>query len=304
MTEKKNIAASVRARLTNQAKERGEDLQYLLMRFAVERLLYRLSQSKYKDKFLLKGAALFSLWFNEPHRPTKDVDLLGFGESDISTLEKIISEICMVDSKEDGLQFLPDTVKGENIREEEAYGGVRLRFLAMLEKARIPVQVDVGFGDAVTPNAEEETLPTILDLPPPQLKVYPKETVVAEKFEAMVKLGIANSRMKDFWDVHYLIKEFDFDGALLQEAIRKTFRNRKTDFPQDVPIAMRDEFAANALVIPRWNGFISRNRITVATDFNLVIKDLREFFTPIMEAESRRVNFTKRWKAATGGRWV
>ena len=299
--EKKNLAASVRAKLTNRARERGEELQNLLMRFAAERLLYRLSIPTHKEKFLLKGAALFSFWFNEPHRPTKDLDLLGRGASDIPTLENIIREICSIDGK-DGLQFIAESVKGEKIREEEVYQGVRLTLLAMLEKARIPVQVDVGFGDAVTPKAEEETLPTILDLPAPHLKVYPKETVVAEKFEAMVKLGIGNGRMKDFWDVRYLTKEFDFDGALLQKAIRATFTSRQTSFPKDLPVALTDDFAGNPLILSRWSGFIKRNRIAVETDFALLIENLREFFAPIIEAEVQNEDFNKYWQTKRG--WI
>lgn len=232
--QKENAAASIKAKLTNQAREKGEELQNLLMRFAVERFLYRLSISEHKEAFLLKGAALFAFWFDEPHRPTKDLDLLGSGAGDIPTLEKTVREICRIDG-EDGLQFLADSVKGEKIREEAFYGGVRVTLTAMLERARIPVQVDVGFGDAVTPQAVKEILPTILDLlPAPRVKVYPKETVVAEKFEAMVKFGIANSRMKDFWDINYLIREFDFDGALLQKAIRATFPSRQTPFPENL----------------------------------------------------------------------
>ncbi len=294
MEKKKNTAASVRAKLTNKARERGEELQNLLMRFAAERFLYRISISKHKDKFLLKGAALFSFWTGEPHRPTKDLDLLGYGKTDILTLEKVVREICLLDG-EDGLQFLPETVKGTNIREEEIYGGIRLNLLAMLEKARIPVQIDVGSGDAVTPQAEEETLPTILDTPAPQIRVYPKETVIAEKFEAMVKLGIGNSRMKDFWDISYLIKEFEFGGELLQTAIKATFAARQTAMPRDLPIALTDEFAGNPLIVSRWNAFIRRNRITSETDLTALIENLREFFTPFVEAEKQNVIFTKSW---------
>lgn len=299
MEQKKNLAASVKAKLTNQSRERGEELQNLLMRFASERFLYRISLSEYRDKFLLKGAALFAFWFNQPHRPTKDLDLLGFGKNDITSLENIIRQICAIDGA-DGLQFLAESVKGKKIREEEVYQGVRLTFLAMLERARIPVQVDVGFGDAVTPKAKKETLPTILDLPAPQIKIYPKETVIAEKFEAMVKLGIGNSRMKDFWDVSYLIKEFEFDGALLQKAIRATFDNRQTIFPKELPLAITDEFAANQLIISRWNAFIKRNRILVETDFALLIKNLRDFFAPIIESEAQNLHFEKHWKTIEG----
>lgn len=296
MEQKKKFAASVKAKLTNQSRERGEELQNLLMRFASERFLYRLSVSEHKEKFLLKGAALFAFWFNQPHRPTKDLDLLGSGANDIPTLETIIREICKIDG-EDGLQFLIDSVKGKKIREEEIYQGVRLTFLAMLERARIPVQVDVGFGDAVTPKAEKETLPTILDLPAPQIKIYPKETVIAEKFEAMVKLGIGNSRMKDFWDVRYLIKEFEFDGALLQKAVKATFASRQTPFPQSLPLALTDEFAANPSIIPRWNAFVKRNRIIIEIDFASIIENLREFFAPIIEAETDNKTFNKYWTA-------
>lgn len=300
MEQKKNLAASVKAKLTNQSRERGEELQNLLMRFASERFLYRLSVSEHKEKFLLKGAALFAFWFNQPHRPTKDLDLLGSGANDIPTLETIVREICKIDG-EDGLQFLAESVKGKKIREEEVYQGVRLTFLAMLERARIPVQVDVGFGDAVTPKAEKETLPTILDLPAPKLKIYPKETVIAEKFEAMVKLGIGNSRMKDFWDVRYLIKEFEFDGALLQKAVKATFIGRQTPFPPSLPFALTDEFAANPLINPRWNAFIKRNRIIIEIDFASIIENLREFFAPIIEAETDNKTFNKYWTA--GQKW-
>ncbi len=280
--EKKNLAASVRAKLLNQSRESGEQLQNLLMRFAAERLLYRLSLSKHKDSFLLKGAALFAFWFDEPHRPTKDLDLLGFGASDIPALENTLREVCMIAGK-DGLQFLAESVKGENIREGEIYGGIRLTLTAMLEKARIPVQVDIGFGDAVTPDAREEILTTIIDLPAPRLKIYPKETVIAEKFEAMVKLGLSNSRMKDFWDINYLIKEFDFDRELLQKAIRATFKSRQTPMPEKLPVALTDEFAVNPLIVARWEAFIKRNRINSETDLALIIRNLSGFFGRIID---------------------
>ena len=217
MEKKKNTAASVRAKLKTKAAEKGVEFQNLLVRFGNERLLYRLSRSAYQKSFLLKGAALFAVWMGEPHRPTQDMDLLAFGESDIPTLENIFREICAI-AGEDGLEFSLDSIKGAEIRAEKIYQGVRIKLLAFLDGARIPLQVDIGFGDAVTPEAETETIETILDLPKPKLKIYPKETVIAEKFEAMVKLGIGNSRMKDFWDVQFLIKEFYLmvTGVLMQ----------------------------------------------------------------------------------------
>ena len=295
MEKKRNLAASVRARLKNRAREKGESLQNLLTRFANERLLYRLVQTEHGENFLLKGATLFAFWFDEPHRPTKDLDLLGYGNNDIPTLENIFREMCEIDG-EDGLQFLTETVKGGLIRADEEYQGVRVTLTAMLERARIAVQVDVGFGDAVTPGAEETELNTILDFPAPRVRIYPKETVIAEKFEAMVKLGLGNGRMKDFWDVHYLIKEFEFEGALLQKAIRNTFANRQTELPKRLPTALTDDFVANALKISLWNAFINRNKIKVEADFALVISSLKDFFTPVIEAESQNAFLTQNWR--------
>lgn len=300
MEKKKNTAASVRARLKNKALEKNTEFQTLLIRFGNERLLYRLSQSEYKTDFLLKGAALFAVWTGEPHRPTRDLDLLGFGANDIPTLENIFCEICAIDGGGDGLQFVADTIKGAEIRADKNYQGVRVTMLAVLDGARIPLQIDIGFGDAVTPAAEMKTLETILDLPKPRLRIYPKETVVAEKFEAMVKFGITNSRMKDFWDVRFLIKEFDFDGALLQKAIRATFAARQTSVPQTFPTALTDAFAENASTAADWTAFIKRSRITSDIDFLAVLESLREFFAPLIEAEAGNANFGKTWTAQKG----
>ena len=300
MEKKKNTAASVRARLKNKSLEKNTEFQTLLIRFGNERLLYRLSQSAYKTSFLLKGAALLAVWTGEPHRPTKDMDLLGRGANDIPTLENIFREICEIDGGGDGLEFAKDSIKGAEIRADKTYQGIRLTMRALLDGARIPLQIDIGFGDAVTPKAVTETLRTILDLPKPRLKIYPKETVVAEKFEAMVKLGITNSRMKDFWDVRFLIKEFDFDGALLQKAVRATFAARQTSVPQTFPTALTDAFAENASTAADWTAFIKRSRITSDTDFLAVLESLREFFAPLIQAEARNASFAMTWTAQEG----
>jgi hypothetical protein len=239
------------------------------------------------------------LWFSEPHRPTKDLDFLGFGDSDIPALEKIIKEICKIDA-EDGLQFLTETFIGQRIREEEAYQGVRIEFRAMLGTARISLRVDVGFGDAVTPGAEEAEFPSIIGLPMPSLRVYPKETVIAEKFEAMVRFGIANSRMKDLWDLRVLISEFDFDGMLVQRAIRATFSNRKTLLPIDLPISLSDGFTKDARIIDLWRGFISRNRIEPFKDLEQVIHHLRNYFMPIIVAEKNKTDLSLQWTPTDG----
>lgn len=277
----------------------GVEFQNLLVRFGNERLLYRLSQSAYQKSFLLKGAALFAVWMGEPHRPTQDMDLLAYGETDIPTLENIFREICALEG-EDGLEFSEESIKGAEIRADKIYQGVRIKLLAFLDGARIPLQVDIGFGDAVTPEAETETIETILDLPKPKLKIYPKETVIAEKFEAMVKLGIGNSRMKDFWDVQFLIKEFSFDGELLQRAIRATFARRQTAVPRTVPIALTEIFTGDSEVIADWKAFIKRGKITSNTELNSVIENLRNFFAPLVEAEAETAVFRKNWTAQTG----
>ncbi len=297
--ETKDLAASVRKRLRNYANERGEDFNSVLTRYGVERFLYRLSVSALRDRFLLKGAALFSLWFDQPHRPTKDVDLLGYGSTEIPAIEQSIREICVIGS-EDGLEFLPETVKGEVIREDLPYQGVRVKFKAKLGNAEIRLQVDIGAGDAVTPAPVEAEFPTILNLPAPKLKVYPKETVVAEKFEAMVRFGLANGRMKDFWDLRYMIAEFEFDGATLQSAIRATFERRETPLPEDLPVALTDQFANDPMVISRWTGFIRRDRIDQFTELGETVEELRNFFEPIITAGARVESLSEKW---TKGEW-
>jgi len=197
----RNVAASVRQRLRNLARQRGVDFQYLLVRYGMERLLYRFSRSEACDHFVLKGAALFSLWTDQPHRATRDIDLLGHGDNSIEHLEEVFRQICEVTVEDDGLTFFPDSVRGQVISPHDEYEGVRLTLTALLEKARIPLQVDIGFGDTVTPEPTVVEYPVLLDLPPPVLRAYSRETVVAEKFQAMVSLGMGNSRMKDFFDL-------------------------------------------------------------------------------------------------------
>lgn len=299
-TEKKNLAASVHHRLHNYARANGEDFNLLLVRFANERLLYRLSISAHKNRFLLKGASLFTLWFNAPHRPTRDIDLLGFGSNEIGDIEKAFAQICQI-AADDGLEFRHETVKGSEIKEGEEYQGVRIAFQALLGNARISLQVDVGFGDAVTPKAVNVAFPTVLDFPAPQLKAYPKETVVAEKFEAMVKLGISNSRMKDFWDLRLLLSEFEFDGAIVQEAIQATFARRQTAFPTQVPVALTDEFINDKGKQTQWRAFLRKNRLDDATELREVIDLLRAFFFPLSEAIQIKQPYTARWES---GSWT
>jgi len=202
----KNLPASVRQRLLNLSRERGEDFNFTLTRYANERLLYRLARSPYRDQFVLKGAALFQVWSESLYRPTRDVDLLGFGDSTATGIGSVFHELCVLEVEPDGLRLLPDSVRAEEIRDQQEYGGLRVHLMADLDGAQIALQVDVGFGDAVTPGIEEADFPTLLDFPAPHLRTYPRETVIAEKFEAMVRLGIVNTRMKDFYDVWQLAR--------------------------------------------------------------------------------------------------
>ncbi len=298
MTEKKNIHASVHQRLYNHAKNSGEDFNLLLTRFANERFLYRLSISGYKDRFLLKGASLFTFWFEHPHRPTRDVDLLGLGSSEIADVERVFRLICATKA-EDGLRFDAGNVKGAEIKEGQEYRGVRITLTAFLGKARISLQIDVGFGDAVTPPAETVNFPTVLNFPAPRLLVYPKETVVAEKFEAMVKLGMLNSRMKDFWDLQILTCEFDFDGATLQKAIRATFERRQTKFPEGLPLALTEEFSGDQAKQTQWNAFLRKNKLLASSNFKDLIASLSEFFTKIIEAENEKQPLVRHWQKGT-----
>jgi hypothetical protein len=239
----KNLAASVRQRLLNLSRQRREDFQLVLTRYAVERLLFRVSQSRYRDQFVLKGAMLFQLWRGDMHRATRDLDLLGRGSNETATMIAVFQELCDTQVADDGLRFDRETVSAEEIKPDDEYQGVRVSLDCVLDKAAVHLQVDIAFGDVVTPPPAEVAFPTVLDFPAPVLKAYPKESVVAEKLQAMVALGIANSRMKDFFDLWFLAGNFGFEGTLLQEAIAKTFERRQTPIPTDVPLALTDDFA-------------------------------------------------------------
>jgi predicted nucleotidyltransferase component of viral defense system len=253
----KDVAASIHRRLQN-LPDLQQDFQYTLIRYAAERLLYRLSQSPHRDRFVLKGAMLFVIWIGHVPRPTKDVDLLGRSDLGIAELEEIFRGVCSIPCPEDGLAFDVASVRAQEIREEQEYGGIRVTAGATLGRAKIPIQVDVGFGDAIVPEATETEFPTLLDLAPPKLRVYPRETVVAEKLEAIVKLGIATSRMKDIYDLHVLAKRFTFPGLTLARAIRATFERRKTELPRSLSDVLGDSFLRDAGKRAQWAAFLRR----------------------------------------------
>jgi len=252
---------SIHARLLNRAKARGEDFNLILTRYAIERFLYRLSLVPARDAYWLKGALLFDLWFDVPHRPTRDADFLGFGPADTEALAATMREICGV-TADDGMEYDPASISVEEIREDARYGGLRARLLGKLGNARCSVQLDVGYGDAVTPGPEEAIYPTLLDdLPPPRLRVYPRAAVVAEKLEAMVSLGMANSRMKDYFDLRALAREGALDIRELGRAISATFERRHTVLPEGVLIGLSDEFARDAAKQTQWKAFLGKNRL-------------------------------------------
>jgi predicted nucleotidyltransferase component of viral defense system len=297
-----NLSASVRDRLTNRARERGEDVQLVMLRYAIERLLYRLSRSEYADHFVLKGAMLFSLWADVPYRATRDVDFLGYGDSAAERLVEIFRAICGVEVEPDGVEFLADTVRAEQARENDEYQGVRVTLEARIAGARLSLQADIGFGDVVVPMVQEIQYPGLLDLPTPRLRAYPPETVVAEKFQAMVRFGAITSRMKDFYDLWAIATTFGFEGPVLAEAIRATFERRRTSLPAGTPDALSPEFAESRTNQSRWQGFLGRTAIAMTPEpFPAVLAKIREFVLPPTQALTTGNSFEGMWPQ--GGPW-
>lgn len=298
-----SVVVSVRHRLLDLSRERHEDYNLILTRYAIERLLYRLTQSGHAHEFVLKGAMLFSLWTEELHRPTRDLDLLGYGDPSGERLLQLFKDVCVAGVQPDGLAFDAQSVRVTEIRERQEYSGQRVRLAARLGKARIAVQIDIGFGDAVTPEPLEVEYPTLLAFPAPRLCAYPKETVVAEKMEAMVVLGIINSRMRDFFDVWTMCQVFPFDGRILSQAMRATFERRRTPVPGAEPVALSAEFGHHGDKNTQWNAFLSRNRLDVGeASFANIIHDLNCFLLPPLSAIADRTIFDEMWPAK--GPWV
>lgn len=298
----KNVAASIRQKLLNLARELNQDFGLVLTKYALERILFRIGNSKYRDVFVLKGALLFELWTHQQYRPTRDADFRGSGGNSPERFVQIFREIAAGEVADDGLRFDPKTVKAERIKEDADYEGIRVTFTALLEKARIPIQIDIGFGDPITPEPVDTQYPTFLDLPAPHLLAYPRETVVSEKLEAIVKLGIANSRMKDFHDLHSLCTSFAFDGRTLTDAVRVTFEHRRTDLPADgMPLAFTREFYEDSGKVKQWNAFCTKNSPYVQrTEFKSIIAQLISFLTPVMRSAREDRPLTRTWIPARG----
>jgi len=299
----KNIAASVRARLQRLAEQRREDFQLLLTRYANERLLHRLSVSAHAPQFVLKGAALFTLWTGRAHRATRDLDRLGFGNNTVERVRAVFDDLLRLNVEDDGIAFVPGSLTVARIREAQEYGGIRAVFDATLGNARIRLQVDVGFGDAVTPAAQLVEFPALLDFPAPKLRAYPRETVVAEKLDAMVQLGMANSRMKDFFDVVLLSRMFDFDGSLLARAIRATFDRRGTLLPTRLPVALTPEFANDATKRTQWSAFLRKSSASIEpSDLASIVARAADFVSDPLAAAASDAAWAGLW--APGGPWT
>jgi len=298
----RNLAASIRQKLLNLATRQGEDFGLVLTRYALERLLYRLSQSRHCDQFILKGAMLFQVWTNTPHRPTRDLDFLGHGDPSPENCIAVFRELGALAVPDDGLNFPTEAVAAESIKEEDEYEGVRVRLLARMANARIPLQVDVGFGDALATRPGFLEYPTLLPMPAPQIQAYPMEAVIAEKLEAMVHLGIFNSRMKDFFDVWFLARTFPFEAAALADAIRATFERRATSLAAEAFDALISEVSTDASKPTQWRAFLNKGKLSAPSNFADVFGAIRQFASIPLRASSKASRDPASW--SPGGPWL
>jgi predicted nucleotidyltransferase component of viral defense system len=298
----KNVAASVQERLKQLHRSGGEDYAQLQTRYVLERLLYRLSLSKYRESFVVKGAMLFLVWHGSPHRMTRDLDLLGFGASSIDALEKIFCEVCAVVVDDDGVVFDVSTVKGAQIRAQEAYVGVRILLRATITRSIIPIQIDIGFGDGYAVEPVEIEMSSLLDMPPAHLKAYRRETAIAEKFEALVGFGRLNSRMKDFYDFWFLAQHFDFAGQDITDSIRATFGRRDKVLPLEMPVGLTEAFSSDASRVILWRNFWQKSvKVEPMPSLSEVRECAARFLWPPALAAAKGEPFNKRWPA--GGEW-
>lgn len=295
---------SIRDRLKNIAEENNEDFNYVVIRYGLERMLYRLSKSEYKDRFVLKGATLFLHWQGEPHRPTKDADFAGTEKMSVEEMESIVEDLCELEvDPEDGVVFLTNTIEGMRIREGQVYEGIRVNLKAVLGNQKFRIQLDVGFGDALIPEPEEISYPVLLDFPAPELRAYQRETTISEKFQNMVEMGVGNSRMKDFYDIWFLSKNYEFDGSKLRQAIRETFRRRKTAIPEETPLALSEEFVKDDRSQANWTAFLSEINLT-AEELSLedVVEQICSFIIPITKSIKNEQVFNRNWNPGEG--WI
>jgi len=298
----KNIQASIRARLRNKTKELGCHFAEILQYYGMERFLYRFSRSKYADKFILKGALMFTVWQVPERRTTLDIDFSARFDNQIASIEKVVKDVCKVPVISDGLIFDPGTVKGQKIKEDADYEGVRVKFRGFLERTRVSMQIDVGFGDIIYSKPKIIDYPVILDLPKPHLKGYPAESVVSEKFESMVKRGLLNSRMKDFYDIWLIMRQFDFNGSGLIEALKGTFSYRETPLPEHKPLFAEEIYDEESDRQALWNAFLKKGDIRHAPkELSIAAKAIEGFLVEPLNALSEGHKFNRKWKAS--GLW-
>jgi predicted nucleotidyltransferase component of viral defense system len=299
--EVKNIEASIKARLKNKAQETNRPFAEVMQYYGMERFLYRFSKSKYADKFVLKGGLLFAVWQIPDRRTTLDIDFLARFDNEVETIEKVMRDACETRVDPDGLKFDSQTVKGMKIKEDADYEGVRVKFTGFLDRAEIPMQIDVGFGDIVYPKTKVIDYPVILDFPKPHLNGYPQESVISEKFEAMIKLGLLNSRMKDFYDIWLMTRRFEFKGANIASAIKKTFNNRKTDIPNKKPLFADEIYDEKSDRQTLWNAFLKKGDIQHAPKtLSETAKVIERFLIEPIEALNENITFEKTWKQPRG----
>lgn len=288
--EIKNIQASIRAKLQIKAKETNRSFSEVLQYFGMERFLYRFSRSGYADKFILKGALMFTVWNISERRTTLDIDLLARYDNQVTAIEKMIKDVCEISVIQDGLVFDPKTVKGKKIKEDADYEGVRVKLLGFLERSRITMQIDIGFGDVIYPKSEIIDYPVILDFPKPRLKGYPAESVVSEKFEAMVKLGLLNSRMKDFYDIWLMMRRFNFNELKLAEALKRTFTHRKTPIPEGESLFAEEIYNEKSDRQVLWKAFLKKSGIKHAPEkLGLVAREIEKFLIKPLEMINKKV---------------
>ncbi|MCX6601847.1 MAG: nucleotidyl transferase AbiEii/AbiGii toxin family protein [bacterium] len=296
------LVTSIHDRLLNKAKAEHRPFQELLQYYAIERFLYRLSQSQHRDSFVLKGGLMLRLWEASFARPTLDIDLLGQIENQEERILRVLTEVCDQDVEPDGMSYDPASLKAERITEDAHYHGLRIRFQGHLGPSRVMLQIDIGFGDTVLPSPQTVTYPTLLDLPAPLLMGYSKESTVAEKLEAMVSLGMLNSRMKDYYDIWFLSQHFDFDGKQLSAAIRSTFEHRGTELSTDL-LVLSQHFADDPAKATLWKAFRNRTRLDdVPEDLGDVLADLRGFLLPVLNHIVTRRPFRQPWHGS--GPWM
>lgn len=297
----RDLGASVRQRLLNQSRAQGRPFQELLQYFAMERFLYRLAKSPFADRFVLKGALLMTAWRAPLSRPTMDIDLAGRTSNALEHVRSLIGEVCGCASEPDGIEFDAASMEVSRIKEHADYEGVRVRFNATLARARIPMQIDIGFGDVIVPQPTEVEYPALLEFPPPILMAYRKETVVAEKLEALTALGLLNSRIKDYYDIALLARLYPFDGNLLAEAIRSTFRHRGTVI-EEFPVGLTAAFSSDPAKAVQWRAFVRRSRFDSESGLDELVAQVRNFASAPLSATARNGSFRSQWKP--GGPWA